>query len=427
MFASCLISPGCRGRTSCLRLLLGLLLLLVRPALSPAQPRAFRFERKGAHQVKMHFELQRNLIVLAVRLNNKGPYNFLLDTGVATSLITDPALLTELHLRTGARFRVSGAGEAAPLEAFRTDSVRVQLPGVVAPHLSFLILSEDALNLSGYVGMPIHGILGADVFNSFVVSVRPGESMLVLHDPARYKRPRSRRWTSLPLDMEGNKAYLTTPVALTDSLTLPLKLILDTGAGHALSIETSSDARLRIPPARLRTQLGRGLNGFINGYLGRVAALQLGRYTLKSPITSFPDPADFALRAEVPRNGNIGFEVLKRFDIVINYSQNYLLLRPNTLFRDPFEQDMCGFEILATGLNFRRYLVVRIQPGSPAEHAGLQAEDELVYINLLPSSVFTLTQLSRIFHSGDGRVVLLVVRRASGEIYTTTIKLKRQI
>jgi hypothetical protein len=387
----------------------------------------FRFENPRRRHMRLPFEFQRNLIIVQASLNGLGPYNFLLDTGVSTSLITDPGLAAPLKLRRGEVFRVSGVGEEAPLEAYLSDSVRVTMPGVVAPALSFLVLSSDVLNLSGYVGMPIHGILGYDVFRSFVLEVEPSAAELVLHAPSHYRPPRGRRWTQVPLVLQRRKAYLTVPVSVSDSLALPLKLVLDTGAGHALSIETNSDSRLRIPSERLRAQLGRGLSGAINGYLGRVRGMQLGRYHLSTLLTSFPDSTNGALRADVPRNGNIGFELLKRFDLVIDYPHQTLLLKPNRLFRDPFEHDMCGIELLATGPNYRRYLIQKIHPGSPAARAGLQPDDELLAINLLPASNISLTEVSRILHSADGRVLFLLLRRADGELYTTRLRLKRQI
>ncbi|TGE23795.1 PDZ domain-containing protein [Hymenobacter aquaticus] len=420
---------SCRRLSGLLRMTLLLVLAcgLLTVGVAAQTPGPFQFAKPKAHKVKFHFELERNLIVVNAMLNGQGPFNFLLDTGVGTSLITDPSLRLALGLRTGRSFRVAGAGSEAPLEAAETDSVRVELPGVVAPNMLFLTLSEDILNLSGYVGMPIHGILGSDVFRSFVVEVRAAESLLVFHDPNSYRKPRGRRWTDVPLDLEGNKPYLTAEVQLTDSLQLPLKLILDTGAGHALSLETTSSSQLRVPPKRLRSQLGKGLNGFINGYLGRVSGMKLGRYQINSLLTSFPDSTDVAMRADVPRNGNIGFELLKRFDTVIDYTHNYLLLRPNLLYREPFEHDMCGMDLVAAGPDFRRYVITQIVPGSPAAQAGLQANDEILSINFLPASALSLTQISRILHSADGRKILLIVRHADGELGTTQVQLKREI
>ncbi|AHJ98477.1 aspartyl protease family protein [Hymenobacter swuensis] len=406
----------------------GVLLLFASAGIAQAQPAAFRFEKVQMRKTRIPFLIQRNLIVVETWLNGRGPYNFLLDTGIGTSLITDPHLGQELDLPMEGRFLVAGAGEERPLEAFQIPGVAVRLlGGVEAPKLPFLILSDDVLNLSGYVGMPIHGLLGSDVFRSFVVEIDPERQLLLMHEPTHYRPPRGGRWARLPLDMEGRKAYLTLPVQVDATSTLPMKLVLDTGAGHALSLETTSDTRLQLPATRLRTPLGRGLNGNINGYLARVPALQLGRYRMPSLLTSFPDAADVALRAEVPRNGNLGFELLKRFRVIIDYQHNVLLLRPNLMFREPFEHDMCGFDILATGANYRQFKVLRVEPDSPADRAGLQAGEEILSINLIPAEFFTLNQFSRMLHSEDGRQLLFVVRRTDGELYTATVRLKRQI
>lgn len=387
----------------------------------------FKLAKPRARHVIVPFEMQRNLMIVQVHLNKKGPFNFMLDTGVGVSLLTDPSLQAELGLKAGKRFRVMGVGEEAALEAYISNGVRMELEGIVAPSVSLMVLSDDVLDLSSYVGMPIHGILGADIFHSLIVEVRPTESRLVVYEPTRYRAPRGRRWAVLPLSMEGSKSYVTTAVTFADSLELPLKLVLDTGAGHALSVETGSDARLQLPAQRLRSQLGRGLNGFINGYLGRVQTLELGRYRITNLLTSFPDNAEVHQRTNAERNGNLGFELLKRFTVVIDYPHNQLLLKPNELFKDPFEHDMCGLELLATGEDYRSFIVLKVLPGSPAAQAQLAPGDQLVSVNLLPASSFSLTQISQVLHSADGRQVLMVVRRPDGELYPATIRLKRQI
>ena len=407
---------GAFGRAACAQVLL------------PDTAAPFEFARAGQHRARVPFLLQRNLLVVSVQLNGAGPYNFLLDTGVGISIITSPALADSLGLPHGQQFRVVGAGGLeSGLLAYQTDGVRVTLPGVVAPRMTWLVLSESALNLSGYVGVPIHGIMGSELFRSFVVALRPELSELVLSDPATYRRPRGRQWATVPLTLQNNKAYLTAAVQLTDSLTLPLKLVLDTGASHALSLELDSDPRLVGPAQRLPTDLGQGLGGTVKGYLGRVAALQLGRVRLRAVLASFPNPADVHRRIDVPRNGNIGYELLKRFSLVIDYPHQRLLLRPNVRFRDPFEHDMSGIQLLATGPDYRRFLVLNVLPGSPAAAAGLEANEELLSINFLPVNVFSLTQLDRMLHSEDGRTLLLVLRRPDGNLHTATVRLKRQI
>lgn len=417
-------------------LLLGLLLcpaLAIGPAgaclaQNTASAGPFHFENPRRHRVRIPLQIQRNLLVINATLNGYGPFNFLLDTGVATAIITSPALADSLQLRHGQIFRITGAGGSnTGLQAYQADSVRVGLAGAVADYMPVLVLSQDVLNLSGYVGMPIHGILGSELFRSFVVTLRPEESNLIATQPDAFHAPKGRSWSSLPLSVENNKAYFTAPVQLTDSLMLTLKLVLDTGASHALSIELDSDPHLLAPARRLPTDLGRGLTGVVEGFLGRVPRLQLGQYSLPNVLTSFPNSSDVHRRIDVPRNGNVGYELLKRFSLVIDYPHQRLLLRPNQQFRDGFEHDMCGIELMAVGADLRRYIILRVMPNSPAAAAGLQPEMELVSINLIPANFFNLTQLSRMMHSEDGRNLLLLLRRPDGELQTTTVRLKRQI
>jgi hypothetical protein len=372
---------------------------------------------------------------VSAKLNGRGPYNFLLDTGVATSLLTDPQLADSLHLTHGEQFRLLGVGGAdSGLRAYEAANVRVTLPGVEAPGMSWLVLSSDVLDLSGYVGMPVRGIMGSDLFHSFVVTIQPGRRELLLSAPARYKAPTGRRWASLPLVLDHSKAYVQAGVQLLGaapgSPPLPLRLLLDTGAGHALSLETTADHRLRLPPAHLRTDLGRGLSGIVSGSLGRVAAVQLGRYYLPQVLTSFPDSTQVHERlsgTERGRHGSLGYEVLKRFTTVIDYPHGRLLLRPTPELREPFEHDMCGLDLLATGPDYRRYRVLRVVPGSPAAAAGITEGEELMSINFMPTHFFSATDLSKLLHSQDGRLLFLVLRRPDGGLYPASIRLKRQI
>jgi predicted aspartyl protease len=396
---------------------------LAQPATGP-----FHFLRPSKRRVRLPFQQQRNFIIVSARLNGTGPYNFLLDTGAGTSLLTSPLLADSLGLRRGEKFRVIGAGgQTTSLLAYQLANVRLTMPGVEASALNMLVLSEDVLNLSGYVGMPIHGILGPEFFYSFVVTVLPQQNMLLLQSPATFEAPCSSRWASLPLQIEKSKAYVTVPIRLSDSLQLPLKLVLDTGAGHALSLEAGSHPRLQLPAQQLPAELGRGLTGVVRGPHRPGAAQQLGRYQLHSVLTSFPDVADVHGRAEVPRNGNLGFELLKRFAFTIDYSRQRLWLRPNLHFTEPFEHDMSGLDLMAVGPDLHRFQVMRVAAGSPAAEAGILPEEELVAVNFMSASSFSLTQLSHLLHSAHGRSIILVLRRADGELYTTILRLKRQI
>jgi hypothetical protein len=278
--------------------------------------------------------------------------------------------------------------------------------------------------------------MGSELFRSLVVSIWPMRSELVCYQASTYQPPTGRRWTSVPLVLDKNKAYIEAgieqvPVLPHESTApLPLLLVLDTGAGHALSLEITDDKRLHLPPEHLRTDLGRGLGGIISGYLGRVASIQLGRYRLPRVLTSFPDPSQVHQRLqgfEAKRQGNLGYETLKRFDIVIDYPHKRLLLRPNMQRHTAFEHDMCGIELLAGGPDYRRYLVLRVVAGSPAEAAGIEPDEELVSINFLPVSAFALSEVTKLLRSQNGQRLWLILRRPNGDMHPVSVQLRRQI
>jgi len=396
----------------------------------------FQLVHPRAKYTTFKFDTQRNLIVVTARLNGLGPYHFLLDTGVSTSLLTNAALGDSLHLTRGEELRVVGAGgEDTPLRAYRVNDVRVELPGLVAPRMSWLLLSDDALNLSGYAGTRIDGILGAELFQSMVVAIWPMRGQLVCHAPARYRAPR-RGWVNLPLHLSKGKAYVEAGIEqlpLAEGAApapLPLRLVLDTGAGHALSLETNADRRLHLPPGHLRADLGRGLGGIVRGSIGRVGAISLGRYRLPRVLTSFPDSGQVHQRLRVhdaPRQGNLGFELLKRFNCVIDYPHQRLLLRPNPNSRQPFEHDMSGLSLVAAGPGYRYYQVQSVEAGSPAEAAGIVPEEELVAINLLPTGMLPLTEITQLLRAKDGQRLLLVLRRPDGELHSVSLQLRRRL
>ncbi len=138
---------------------LGLLLFFLSlSSLSQAQGR-FQFDRPR-NRVVVPFEFHRNLIILPVFLNQKGPFNFMLDTGISLSIIIDPALRDSLQITEGRTVKVVGAGEEGGLEALISSGFEMKFAGVTAKNLTMAVLSEDVLFLSNYVGLPVHGILG---------------------------------------------------------------------------------------------------------------------------------------------------------------------------------------------------------------------------------------------------------------------------
>src|SRR3546814_1820336 len=134
----------------------------------------------------------------------------------------------------------------------------------------------------------------------------------------------------------------------------------------------------------------------ISDWSSDLCSSDLGDFELVNPIASFPD-YDTVLYDPygVQRNGNIGNEVLKRFNVIFDYRHTVMYLKPNNRFGDPFEHDMSGMSLVTGGNVYRRYFITNIIPGSPADDAGLEVDDEILSINLQPAKEMSISEIDR--------------------------------
>ncbi len=378
---------------------------------------------------RIPFELHSNLIIVPVRVNDSDTLRFILDTGVSNTIITDPSAFRQQPLRLTRKIKLTGAGEGGNLTASVAIENRLSLGLLRASHHNLVILDEDILQLSEYVGTPVHGIFGYEIFANFVVNVDFQRREITITDPKKY-RYKKRNGDRYPITIQDTKAYTDALSVFDGEKSVPLRVVLDTGAGHALLLDRSrSTASMPLPVKIIRAQLGRGLNGVINGSMGRIQKIRFGRYEMANILASFPDSTSFGMKlVDMPeRQGNVGCELLRRFNVTFNYPDRYIVMKPiKRLMREEFEHDMSGLELKAKGERFRTYYVEKTVDGSPADLAGLREGDELLFINNSSASDLTISDIYKVLQTGEGKEVSLLIRR-SGQIIIAQFALKRQI
>ncbi|MDP5140463.1 MAG: aspartyl protease family protein, partial [Spirosomaceae bacterium] len=97
--------------------------------------------------------------------------------------------------------------------------------------------------------------------------------------------------------MTQSKPYTEAISLMNDVKSQPMKLVIDTGAGHALMLNaTGNQETISLPEKVIRANLGRGLNGDINGHLGRVDKVKLGNLEIDNILASFPDSISFSMK-----------------------------------------------------------------------------------------------------------------------------------
>src|SRR5262249_32950819 len=127
--------------------------------------------------------------------------------------------------------------------------------------------------------------------------------------------------------------------------------------------------------------------------------------------------------AATDNDGPIGNEILRRFKVTLDYSQQRMWLEANGHLAEPFPSDMSGIEFDSSGENCRIFKVTDIAENSPASEAGIQPGDEIVAIDERPASQYTSAQIYKLFMI-EGAVHSLSVKRAN-QVLTMKMKLRR--
>jgi len=372
------------------------------------------------------FRLVRDMIIVPLKINGKGPYNFILDSGVGIMIITEPTLIDSLTIPNKRLIKISGLGNNEDFDAYVTSALDISMPeGIKGQGISAAIFTKDHFGISNYAGMPVYGLLGYDFFNSFAVKINFEDSTLTVGAPKDIRV--FKRGSKLPLVIEERKPYIQSRVVLPDGNPMVAKLVVDLGAGHALSIENLITKNKGLPDKFISANLGMGLTGPISGYLSRINEIVLGKYKLKGVITSFPDSVtkkDDTL--SVKRDGNLGLGILKRFNLIIDYPDQVIYFKPNILLNMPFEHDMSGIEYFAGGDNLKHIVIARVEKGSAADDVGLINGDEIVRINFKSVQDMSIEEIDNIFKSRNDRSILLDVHR-NGVYDKLILTLKRRI
>jgi C-terminal processing protease CtpA/Prc len=118
--------------------------------------------------------------------------------------------------------------------------------------------------------------------------------------------------------------------------------------------------------------------------------------------------------------------VLKKFLLVFDYKSQKMYLKPNARFKEPFEHDMSGMEYYASGSDYNHVMVSRVEPGSAADEAGIEANDEVTAINFKGVSRMTIAEIDDLLKSRENRNVLVEIYR-NKKFETVILTLKRRI
>lgn len=372
------------------------------------------------------FQIHNNLIVIDVLLNRSLPLKFVLDTGVRTTVLTEKTLSDLLNMDYARMITIPGVGGKKLVDAFVVNDVSLNIGEVEGKGHALLVLETDLLQLKNYLGVNVHGILGYELFSRFVVDIDYAKRLITFYRPDDYKA--KKRFEEIDIEISDTKPYIMAELAIReDRGSIQGKFMIDSGSSHSLLLDKESSNEVYIPEPNISTTLGRGLGGDILGKVARADRIDFNSYSFEGIITTFPEPESYELSYELDqRNGTIGGGILSRFHVIFDYANSKIYLKKNKKYKEPFEFNLSGVIVKASGVYLRKYEIDNVRKHSSAEAVGLKNGDEIVKINGLDAKRFTLDEIIGKMNSKENKRVRLVIRRDK-KLMNFDLKLTRLI
>ena len=374
----------------------------------PGAPKPDFVFPSGRASVEVPFEVHSGHLFLKVMLNGKGPFRMLFDSGGVNVLL--PQVLAQIGAKAEGAMSGSSAGDGKQdVGVTRVD--RMEFGGIVLERQVFATFDLDAF-MRRVEGLDdIAGVVGYELFKRFPVKLDYEHSRAIFYDPAKFRYAGT--GARLPILFRGTNPQARGRVDGIDGV-----FHIDTGSRGSLTLTLpfveANDLTTKYG-AKLETISGASVGGHVRALLARVATLQLGDITVQKPVTSL-SLQDRGALADPDLAGNIGFGILRQFNITFDYPNSVLYFEKNANYGHPDVYDRSG---LWLERGAKGYDVVDVVAGGPAAAAGIKAGDLIVGINGKAWTAMPLSAVRAELRAAPGRKVRLKMDTGPERIVTT--------
>lgn len=383
------------------------------------------FIKGNRSQVTVPFQVHNNLIVVDVILNEKLPLKFIVDTGLRTALLTDRLYTDMLDVNYSRTIPIVGADGNVIVDAYVVNNVSLGFRGFTGKGQTILALGEDFLELKNFMGIDVHGIIGYELFNRYIIEIDYDNLLMTFYEPDSYTP--ERRYQVLDMPIIGSKPYVKASVRQKNNTRVSGLFLLDTGASLAVSLDQEADSSIYLPEPNVNVSLGRAIGGDLEGFLSRSQAFNLGDLEFREVLTSYPDAGEYYDLLKVEgRIGSIGGNIFARSKVVFDYFSQKLYIAKGKEYKRKFEYNMSGIEFKAAGNDLRTFIVTSVLEDSPADRAGIQVGDRVISVNGTQARYFNLSQLAALMRSREGRRIRIRLQREE-DIFNLNFRLRRII
>jgi hypothetical protein len=288
---------------------------------------------------------------------------------------------------------------------------KLRLPGLTVDSLNFHVNNYEIL--TAVYGEKIDGIIGYSVLSRYIFLINYDSSRVSIFTNGRMKYPRG-GWLYEPI-------LRTLPVLyarIRDEVTTNSRFLFDIGAGLCMMLnkEFIEDSNFLNKKRVLYAKEAEGVGGKIDMHMTVIKEMRMGPYRFRNiPVFVFDDT--FNLTAYPYLSGIIGNDILRRFNVFLNYPKKEFYFMPNSHYQDGFDYSYSGIELYMID---GQIILGDVAEGSPAAAAGLREGDILIGINNI---IGQNLQLFKAALQAAGEKIKIIINR-EGELMEFSFRVK---
>lgn len=310
------------------------------------------------------------IILKGLFANYPDTLNFILDTG--SGGISLDSTTVDYFKITPTPSDLTILGIAGSRKVSFVYNQKLRLPGLTIDSLNFHVNDYDVL--TSVYGEKVDGIIGYSVLSRYIFLINYDSLRINIYSNGRLKYPRG-GWLYEPI-------LRTLPVQnarIRDQVTTNSRFLFDIGAGLCLMLNQDfiEDSNFLNKKRVLYAKEAEGVGGKIDMHMTVIKEVRMGPYRFRNvPIFVFNDT--FNITSYPYLSGIIGNDLLRRFNVILNYAKKEFYFMPNSHYQEGFDYSYSGVELYYID---GKIILGDVAKGSPAEAAGLREGDEVIGIN----------------------------------------------
>lgn len=282
-------------------------------------------------QHKFPFKLVNNKVLVPVNIGNSRTFNLILDSGFGFEgiILFKGELLDSIELFNRIQVQIPGAGDGPPSTAIMSDSMTFYSGTCEFKNQRVIILQN-----SKFSGSASDGAIGYSYFGNYKVEVDYDNNIITLYD--RDDAIDETGYETIPLTFDNNnKPHLNIFVSIAGEEPVMLDVYIDYAASLSLELTVKEGMKFKLPDNYEAEYNGYGLSGDIIGKTARIAKYTIGKFEFRDVTATFFEGNSRS--KDKYADGVISNDALRRFNLIFDYYNKKLLIKPNESFYEPFE------------------------------------------------------------------------------------------